>query len=214
MAINGILDRWSTSFPASLVPQIIHLVLDSWKGFSTSQTHEVKMTQEFFVVLERNQESSKLPFLIDIEIILPNKNGTKQRGRLDIRFIHGHRRKIYFSIECKRLRVNPPSGFKSLAGDYVEEGMYRYFNGQYAQGLDKGGMLGYVMDGNVDKAIKDVKRAIEKCRPKFPLKMDGTIHCSTSVSSPWVQETLHKYGPKSQFILYHVFLPCKGRRVD
>ncbi|MBN1766557.1 MAG: hypothetical protein JW860_14980 [Sedimentisphaerales bacterium] len=139
MAIKGDLIRWATKFPDSLVPQIIYLVLDSWKNFRTRQIHEVKITQEFFRVLERKQELSKLPFLIDLEIIILNKDGTEQEGRLDLRFIHGYRRKVYFSIECKRLRINLPSGFRTLAREYVIDGMYRYFNGQYAEGLDKGG---------------------------------------------------------------------------
>ncbi|MCK4818160.1 hypothetical protein KA005_20485, partial [bacterium] len=115
MAIDGNLDKWATRFPTSLVPQIIRLVLNSWNNFSTSQIHEVPITQEFFVVLERNQEFSKLPFLPDLEVILPNENGTEQKGRLDLRFIHGYRRKVYFSIECKRLSVHFPSGFDTLA---------------------------------------------------------------------------------------------------
>ncbi len=207
MAIDGDLDRWAIRFPTSLVPQIIRLVLDSWNNFSTSQVHEVPITQEFFVVLERNQGFSKLPFLPDLEVILPNENGTEQNGRLDLRFIHGYRRKVYFSIECKRLRVNPPSGFKSLASEYVTDGMCRYFNGQYAQGLDKGGMLGYVMDGDITNAIEDVRKAIEKRRRQLYMKANDTLRCCSFTSSSQVKESFHGYESDGYFIIYHVFLP-------
>ena len=207
MAIDGNLDKWATRFPTSLVPQIIRLVLNSWNNFSTSQIHEVPITQEFFVVLERNQEFSKLPFLPDLEVILPNENGTEQKGRLDLRFIHGYRRKVYFSIECKRLRVHFPSGFDTLASKYVTEGMYRYFNGQYAQGLDKGGMLGYVMDGNIDEAIQNVKSSIENRRHYLHMESDDTLRRSSCLSSKHVMETFHNYGPDGYFIIYHIFLP-------
>ena len=207
MATDGNLNMWAAAFPASLVPKIIHLILDSWENFKTNQTGEVKITQEFFVLLDSNQEASKLPFLIDLEIILPNKTGTEQQGRLDLRFIHGHLRKVYFSIECKRLHVSPPSGFKSLANEYVKEGMYRYFNGQYAQGLDKGGMLGYIMDGNIDKAINGVKKAIEIRRKNLNMLSNKTLRKSSILSSRQVKETIHNYGPTSQFAIYHIFLP-------
>jgi hypothetical protein len=206
MAIDGNLDKWTTRFPTSLVPQIIRLVLNSWNNFSTSQIHEVPITQEFFVVLERNQEFSKLPFLPDLEVILPNENGTEQKGRLDLRFIHGYRRKVYFSIECKRLSVHFPSGFDTLASEYVTDGMYRYFNGQYAQELDKGGMLGYVMDGNIDEAIQSVKAAIENRRQHLHMESDDTLRPCSFLSSKQVKETFHNYGPTNQFVIYHIFL--------
>jgi len=207
MAVNGNLNRWARNFPASLVPQIIQLVLDSWNNFKTSQTHEVPITQEFFVILDRNHEFLKLPFLIDLEIILPNSDGMKQLGRLDLRFIQGFRRKVYFSIECKRLRINLPKGFNALSKEYVIEGMYRYFNGQYAQELDKGGMLGYVMDGNCNEAIKDVQKAIEKQRLDLYMQDNETLKDSTCIISRQVKETLHKYGPNEKFTIYHLFLP-------
>ena len=208
MAVAGDIGRWSHQFPSSLVPKIILLILESWETFNTTQTCEVPITQEFFVVLNRNQQSSYLPFLIDLEIILPNEKGTGQKGRSDIRFIHGFRRQVYFSIECKRLRWEFPNGrFDSLARKYVTDGMYRYFNGQYAQDLDKGGMLGYVMDGNTALAVNDVKAAIEKRRSHLHMEEHETLKASACIKSGQVQETHHKYGPTDRFTIYHIFLP-------
>ncbi len=209
MAITGNLSSWSSRFPDSLVPQIIDLILNTWKSFSTNKTGEVPITQAFFVSLERNQEATRLPFLIDLEIIIPNEDGSKQQGRLDLRFIHGYRRKVYFAVECKRLRINPPSGFKALAGEYVKDGMLRYFNGQYAEGLDKGGMLGYVLDGEIDKALNDVKKAIENRRTSLHMGQEETLRRSSYMSSKQVRETIHQYGPKGHFVIYHIFLPMK-----
>jgi hypothetical protein len=207
MATNGNLSRWANNFPASLVPQIIHLVLESWNNFKTRHTHEVPITQEFFVLLDKNHEFLKLPFLVDLEVVLPHSDGTWQLGRLDLRFIYGFRRKVYFSIECKRLRVNFPSGFNPLAKEYVVDGMYRYFNGQYAQELDKGGMLGYVMDGNCDEAVKDVQKSIENRRMDLYTQGNETLKNSACVNSKQVKETFHRYGPNGNFIIYHIFLP-------
>lgn len=206
MAVTGNLDRWATQFPDSLVPEIIRLVLSSWTEFSTNETWEVLITQEFFVVLRRNQEFSKLPFLIDLEITLLNQSGTGQQGRLDLRFIAGHLGSVYYSIECKRLRVNFDSGFNTLANEYVTAGMFRYFNGQYATDLDKGGMLGYVMDGDVEAAIDDVRQAIESRRGELNMSANETLHQPT-IFPEQVKETIHNYGPSGQFTTYHIFLP-------
>lgn len=208
MVIDDNLDVWAACFPATLVPQVIQLVLDSWKTFRTIQTDEVKITQEFHVVLNRNQKLSKLPFIIDPETTLLNESGTEQIGRLDIRIIHGYIREVYFSIECKRLRWEFPGGrFDPLAGVYVTDGMYRYFNGQYAQDLDKGGMLGYVMDGNCNKAVMDVQKAVEKRRSDLYMQENETLKASSCVASKQVKETIHKYGPNEKFTIYHIFLP-------
>ncbi len=208
MVVDSNLDVWASRFPATLVPQVIQLVLDSWKTFRTIRTDEVKITQEFYAVLNRNQKLSKLPFIIDVETILINENGTEQIGRLDIRIIHGYIREVYFSIECKRLRWEFPGGrFDTLASAYVTDGMYRYFNDQYAQGLDKGGMLGYVMDGNVNEAIKDVQKAIEKRRKNLHMPESRTLKETTIISSKLVKETCHNYEPNGNFVIYHIFLP-------
>jgi hypothetical protein len=207
MIIDDNLDVWAARFPDTLVPQVIKLVLDSWKMFRTIQTDEVKITQELHAILNRNQKLSKLPFIIDPETTLLNESGTEQIGRLDIRIIHGFIREVYFSFECKRLRVHFPSGFDTLAGKYVTEGMCRYFNGQYARELDKGGMLGYVMDGNIDVAVNDVKAAIEKRLLSLYMQENETLKASACTTSKQVKETIHKYGPTKRFTIYHVFLP-------
>lgn len=211
MVIDDNLDVWATRFPATLVPQILQLILDSWKTFRTEQTDEVKITQEFYVVLNRNQKLSKLPFIIDPEIILLNKNGIEQIGRLDLRIIHGHIREVYFSFECKRLRWRFPAGrFDSLANEYVTDGMYRYFNGQYAKDLDKGGMLGYVMDGDVNKAVEDIRKAIEKHKQDLRMKQSVALCNSSTLSSGQIKETIHDQDPKNKFLIYHIFLPVKA----
>jgi hypothetical protein len=207
MATTGNLDRWADSFPPSLVPQIIRLLLDSWENFTTNRTHEVPITQEFFAVLDRNHEFLKLPFLIDLEVPLPSADGTETLGRLDLRFIYGYCRKVYFSVECKRLRIHAPDRFKALSYEYVTEGMVRYFNGQYAQDLDKGGMLGYVMDGDCNEAVADVQKSIEKRRLNLNMEEEETLRASSCIASKQVKETLHKYGPAGRFTIYHVFLP-------
>jgi len=124
-----------------------------------------------------------------------------------LKFSQGLDEKVYYSIECKRLHVSLPSGFKSLANEYVNEGMSRYFNGQYAQGLDRGGMLAYVMDSDCNKTIENVQKAIEKQRLNLHMQGNETLKASSCVVSKQVKETLHQYGPNKKFTIHHIFLP-------
>lgn len=207
MAIAGDLNRWSNQFPDSLVPRVLRLILESWDKFRTTQRYEVPITREFLLLLERNHELSRLPFLIDREILLTEEGGQGELARIDLRFTHGYRHEVYFSLECKRLRVQSSQGRDSLAGKYVKDGMFRYFNGKYAQGLNKGGMVGYVMDGDVAKAIDDVRQAIESQREVLCMGPgDALCECSL-LSSTRVRESSHRYGDQRRFMLYHLFMP-------
>ena len=167
---------------------------------------EVPITQRFCVHLRNNKNTSFDYFRIDWESYELDEEA-QVTGRIDLKFSQGLDERVYFSIECKLLRVKRKQQFKSLAEDYVEEGMYRYFNGQYARDLDKGGMLGYVMDGNCNKAVKDVQEAIEKRRLNLYMQENETLKASSCITSKQVKETLHKYGPNEKFTIYHIFLP-------
>ena len=129
-------------------------------------------------------------------------------GRIDLKFSQGFDENVYFSLECKRLRVRPHSRFDTLANKYVTQGMFRYFTGQYAKGLNKGGMLAYIMDGEVEAAIYDVTKSVEKNRIPLYMGSDDTL-CISRLSSQQVRETYHNYGPDSRFMIYHIFLPAQ-----
>ncbi|MHB0946652.1 MAG: hypothetical protein ACYC3B_05740 [Sedimentisphaerales bacterium] len=205
MATRGKIDVWASRFPDDQISKIFQLILDSWISLKMpSELLEVPITKAFCAHLRNNKKRSEHFFRIDWESHLLDSQG-EEIGRIDIMFSQGICETVYFSIECKLLRVLRPNGkFESLASEYVENGMYRYFNGQYATGLDKGGMLGYVMDSKIDSAIDDVRKAVEKRRAELHMKPDGTICCSPVSNSKQVKETTHK---NAKFTIYHIFLP-------
>jgi hypothetical protein len=210
MATNGDRTKFAARFPDVLVPRILKLVLESWKTFELpGNRREVPITKKFCVHLRSRKDRSGDFFRIDCEVTLLDSVG-EDTGRIDLMFSRGYDENVYFSLECKRLRVNQLSGFRSLAGEYVSEGMLRYFNGQYATGLDKGGMLGYVMDGDIEGAIADVGRAIENRRAELYMSEDEILRGSSCVSSRQVRETCHMYGDRGVFIVHHVFVDCGG----
>jgi hypothetical protein len=207
MAMYGVSSsRLIQQFPMEEVKQAIELILRSWESFNAKVNLEDKITNKFYAHLIENKSRSTYFFTIVPRPAEIDEQG-EEIGEIDLKIIYRNQEKTYFSFECKRLRVHFPSGFDTLAGKYVTEGMYRYFNGQYARNLDKGGMLGYVMDGNIDFAVNDVKAATEKRRLNLYMQENETLKASTRTTSKQVKETLHKYGPIKIFTIYHVFLP-------
>jgi len=207
MVVTGDIDLWAKNFPSEYIPAVIRLILNSWQTFKFAcDLLEVPMTRSFCAHLRSNKNHLLDFFRIDWESNEIDNRGNIT-GRIDLKFSQGLDEKVYFSIECKRLRAIFPSGFDSLASKYVTDGMSRYFNGQYAKGLDRGGMLGYVMDGNCNEAVEDVQKAIEKRRLNLYMEEKETLKASSCIASKQVKETLHRYGPTNRFIIYHVFLP-------
>ena len=212
MATIGDINLWAKQFPTGDIPAILHLILNCWKTFKfTCEPLEVPITQRFCAHLRNNKDRSIHFFRIDWESYELEENG-QILGRIDLKFSQGLDEGVYFSIECKLLRIRYQQQIRSLAGHYVEKGMYRYFTGKYARDLDKGGMLGYVMDGNIDVAVNDVKAAIEKRRANLYMQENETLNATTFTTSKQVKETLHKYGPTKRFTIYHLFLPMNITR--
>ena len=66
----------------------------------------------------------------------------------------------YLAYECKRLNVPRKGGKRSLATEYVKEGLLRFVTEKYAADLPVGCMLGYVLDGNAATAQSKVFAAL------------------------------------------------------
>jgi len=215
MSISGNPSIQWGQFSLDDVRKIIKLILDSNKSFKIppkkpSAKLEDHITNRFCAHLRNNKNRSTDFFCIEPQSDILDDVG-ELVGRIDLKFISGNEERIYFSFECKVLRVTRPSGQISASyNEYVKEGMYRYFNGQYAYGLDKGGMLGYVMDGDCTKSAKGVQKAIEKGRLDLYMQENETLKVSSCVALKQVKETHHQYGPNKKFTIYHIFLPMNA----
>lgn len=74
------------------------------------------------------------------------------KGRIDVAVFLNQDRDRYLAYECKRLNESRDDGRRSLAGEYVREGLSRFVAEQYSENLPVGCMLGYVLDGDVPYA--------------------------------------------------------------
>ena len=79
-------------------------------------------------------------------------------SNIDFALTIGDDEEVYLARECKRLNVPYRTGVRGLVGEYVDEGLMRFVNGQYSRGLPLAMMLGYVMNAKTDLARRGVRR--------------------------------------------------------
>jgi len=208
MVYSGDTRDWPL-FPDGLVPAIIDLFLEAWDAipYPAPDMLEEPITRVFYCYLCQHKKRTTLPFSFSVESHEIDRSTGELLGRIDLRIQNGDQEDVYFAFECKRLNVVVKGKWSSLAGEYVENGMARFVTGQYAKGLDKGGMVGYVMDGQLDDAILAVKEAVEKKRELLKMGKKATLDDSSlRPSVKQVKETKHRQA-KRPFLIHHIFLP-------
>lgn len=127
-------------------------------------------------------------------------------GRCDLTIVLAKNREYHY--ECKRLwAVGKKETFTKSARLYVNEGLYRFLRpsekqidceAQYPSWLGFAGMLGYVMNGNVPKALDFVHTAISEHAPAQTLE--------SPCEPPCPAEGAH------HFLSLH--LDCSGRKLN
>ncbi len=209
MATAGDAGLWADLFPDHLIPNILELVVTTWQRLQKPQPldYEVPISRRFREALRGGKDLHELPFTIWPESSETDPDTGKEIGRIDIRFLHGWREDVYFAFECKRLRIPYSSRIQSNTGEYVgTNGMMRFITGKYSKGLTSGGMIGYVMDGNLSAAVPAVKKAINKNREHLRLISGSSLDFSSMMPRKQaVKETRHDL-TKREFTIHHVFL--------
>jgi hypothetical protein len=216
MSVMGSPNAW-LGLLEELLPEVLQLVVDTWHGIPGPlvSDKEDKTTEALCSALRKNRTLRELPFLVDTQWVELNPEPGQKQGRLDITFrptgVAGSpNEEIYFCLECKRL--NFLKGKKKVPGgsQYVKDGMLRFVNKQYAKAVKHGGMLGYVLDGNVPQAIKNVESNIRKQCVTLYMDSPGILHMSsilTQVST--ARESFHqRKGEEITFRVHHLFLPA------
>ena len=210
MEVTGDASLWPGLFDDQFMSQIIGLVLDGWEAFDkpVRNEREVPISRRFCCSLRQHRNRRLLPFRIEWESPELDLGSSEELGRIDLRFSHSPnpREDVYFAFECKRLNVVDSAGRRrSLAGKYVKDGMMRFVEGKYARNLDKGGMLGYVMDGDVAGAIGLVGESITERRVELRCRNGGLQPSSIRPLDSRVKETLHSLD-SGRFMIHHLFL--------
>lgn len=105
-----------------------------------------------------------------------NTNDEDKEGNYDITIHSSNWKNKDFHFECKNLNKT-----KNLINKYVcynmghsvyDGGVYRYFNGKYAQSLNFGGMIGFLLDGNISETKSKIKMKLEQ---RFDVTPEGDL---------------------------------------
>ena len=105
-------------------------------------------------------------------------------------------------VEAKRLRGTG----RSLAGDYVDEGVMRFVDGSYGRGHDYGIMMGYVVVDPISSAISSVAVAMGY-RKQETRQQSGFAPDNAICTYPTTHHSQHLQQATAQPItLVHIFL--------
>jgi hypothetical protein len=211
VSIIGTPAEWSDLIDP-MVPMILGLVITSWQEMPSpaGDEKEDNITEGLCRILKQNRTARDLPFQIHIQFVELEPANNERLGRLDITFIPPiNREDIYFCLECKRLNVVSGGTTRSYASEYVLFGMLRFVTGQYAKAVRHGGMLGYVLDGNVSHAMTNVEANIQSRGSALGMSLSGTFMPSTVLENEeCARETHHVRSLEKQHIfrIHHLFM--------
>jgi hypothetical protein len=211
MTLVGAPGEWSDLIE-SLVPNILALIISTWAAMPAFPTnpHEDPITEQLCRLLRMNRTSGNFPFQIHTQMAELDPSAGEHQGRMDIVFLPMvPREEIYFCLECKRLNVPDTGGVRPLASEYITHGMMRFVRGQYALRVHHGGMLGYVLDGKVPDAIRNVGGLVKKRHDELRMRPPGDLEPSSiRADDERTRETRHVRTDQSKtFLIHHMFAP-------
>lgn len=218
MSVAGASDEW-IDLLERMLPEIVRLVVEAWSGMQRpfADDREDPITELLCRALKKNRKIRDLPFYIQIQMVELDPAPGQDLGRLDIAFLPtglpgAPDESIYFCLECKRLNV-VVNGVKRPGGsEYVAHGMARFVTGQYASAVRHGGMLGYVLDGDVAGAMTNVEANVKTHHISLRMEPPGTLNSSSVLAKlSTARESLHnRIGDPVQFCIHHLFMNAQA----
>ena len=205
-------DNWG-DFIESQMPQILELVVGTWEAMPPPAGNELEDTvsESLCRALRQSRNRCELPFRIDTQLVELDPAAGQDQGRMDIVFSPSvPREDIYFCLECKRLNVRDHSGGtpRPYFVEYVQFGMLRFVRGQYANSVRFGGMLAFVLNGDVPAAIAGVEANIMQKQTELAMSQRGCfLPSSVRPRDSRVKETIHTRATQVHpFVIHHLFM--------
>ena len=201
---------WDDFFQQNLVPSILSYVIATWEQMPTPGPSDLEdaISIKLYSALIKAKDRNSHAFLISYQNVEVDTDLAKETGRKDIVFFPSFQEEIYLCLEAKRLNAVVSCVRRSLADEYVKEGMQRFVNGKYARFVRHGAMLAYVLDGNINRAMQNVENNIRNRRAE--LRMDKNSGFVTSTIRPddvRTKETRHsREHAITIFRIHHLFV--------
>ena len=154
----------------------------------------------------RKKLNDDISFSNDFYAFGENSNDEEIEGYYDITIHSTNWKSKHFHFECKNLSEN-----QDLINKYVyykrnkifDGGIYRYFNGKYAQNQDFGGMIGFVLEGDFMKVKSKIHKKLQE---KFDTTPDGDLTGFVDNSIENNGFTFDSYHTRnnSEFVVHHL----------
>jgi hypothetical protein len=202
-----------------MLSQLLQLVVDSWATLNLplKNNHEDTVTNALLFQLQFHRTARDLPFYILPQVVELNPANSADVGRLDIAFfpssvVGSPSESIYFCLECKWLNVVKDGKKRPQGSKYVKQGMMRFVTGQYAKAVKHGGMVGYVLDGDIEGAIANVEDNIQRHCAILCMKDPGELLTSSILTYvPTARESFHnRQGETVPFRAHHLFFTASS----
>ena len=197
-----------------MVPEILNLILESWSAMPALPSDETEdnITIALCRILKQNRTARNLMFQIHIQYVELEPLAGPEVGRLDIAFVPLiPREDIYFCLESKRLNATSGGRVRSYASEYVVFGMLRFVTGQYSKAVRHGGMIAYVLDGDVARAMQNVEANIRTNCVALCMNPPGQfVASSVLTANNRAKETHHRRKHETVvFQINHMFMAAK-----
>jgi hypothetical protein len=201
---------WDDFFQQNLIPNILSYVITTWEQMAAPGPSDLEdaISVKLYSALIKAKDRDKHAFLIRYQDVEIDTDLEKETGRKDIVFFPSSQEEIYLCLEAKRLNAVISSVLRSLAYEYVKEGMQRFIDGKYARFIRHGAMLAYVLDGDIRKAMHNVEINIQNRLAELRMDKNGGFIASTiHPDDPRTKETNHRRAcEEAIFRIHHLFV--------
>ncbi|OJW23418.1 MAG: hypothetical protein BGO49_02250 [Planctomycetales bacterium 71-10] len=205
---------WDDFISQGGVGTVIALVLDAWALIDPPLPDELEEATSIrlYAAMVKKRDRQAHRFLIRYEDMEIDVDLAKETGRKDIVFFPGHDGDLYFCLEAKRLNARVKGVMKSLADEYVKEGMQRFVDGKYGRHVPHGGMLAYVLDGDVPRAMRNVLANIRARHMALGMAPPGDwAESAARPGDAFAKESVHRRSHTAiLFRLHHQFVSGAG----
>ena len=206
----GSLAEWADLLD-SQVPDILNLIIETWEEMPppAANAKEDPVSEALCRMLRQSRNRCDLPFRIDSQMAELDPAAGEDQGRMDIVFSPPvPRENIYFCLECKRINVRHADGVRPYFVEYVRFGMLRFVRGQYSSVVRHGGMLAFVLNGDVPAAMTGVEDNIKALHRELGMDPPGVLQPSSVMPTDTrVRETIHRrLHSAASIMIHHLFM--------
>ncbi|RJR30584.1 MAG: hypothetical protein C4576_33120 [Desulfobacteraceae bacterium] len=201
---------WDDFFQQDLLPSVFSHIILTWEQMPKPGPSDLEdaISLKLYSALIKGKDRNAHAFSIHYQDVEVDTDLAKETGRKDIVFLPSHQEEIYLCVEAKRLNALVSGMRRSLAGEYVKDGMQRFVDGKYGRFVRHGAMLAYVLDGDTDRAMRNVEKNISKRVVELRMEKNGGFVASTvRPKDPRAKETRHHRAyEKAVFRIHHLFV--------